>query len=149
MRHGMQAEVPKRCGQHQGALATRDRTVQVPCQQAVMAHPYNGPPQPTLVTQRLGKRYGCVQDVVEPSIFAERQERPIQMLAEINGLLQRVAALREVLQGYQRLLQAGHGFLVGGTLHGISGGVAQILHGACGSWARVKCMARTVAMVGA
>jgi len=95
-----------------------------------MAHPHNGPPQPTLVTQRLGKRYGCVQDVVEPSIFAERQERPIQMLAEINGLLQRVAALREVLQGYQRLLQAGHGFLVGGTLHGISGGVAQILHGA-------------------
>ena len=57
------------------------------------------------------------------------QEGAAEVEAQINGLLTRVTALRQMLEGTQRLLKADHGLLIGGLFHGVGASLPEVHEG--------------------
>ena len=71
------------------------------------------PPHPTQITEGLCQGLGLAEVVEQPLDLAETVERNLEFEPEIDGLLARIAALGEVLQGSQRLLKTDHRLPVG------------------------------------
>ena len=76
MRQGLQADMPERCGQGQGALTVDDGPVHLARRPGIGAHVGVDPPEPQLITQRLGQGLGAAQVVEHPrSGFSQGIER--------------------------------------------------------------------------
>ena len=66
MRPGLEADMPERGGQGQGALAVDDGTVNIARHPEIDAHVGVDPPEPQLVAERLGEGLGAAQVVEHP-----------------------------------------------------------------------------------
>src|SRR5262249_24919320 len=67
---------------------------------------------PLEIAQPLGEGLGGAQVVRHPLVFTKRQQGITQVKPQIDSLLQRVAALREMGQRRQRLVKIRHGFAI-------------------------------------
>jgi len=113
----------------EGVLARRDRAVVVPHRREMSAHIGGGPPQPRPVVEGLSE--GCrLAEVVEhlPVISVVRERSP-QVEPEVDGLLLRGAALREMRQGCEGLLEARRGLSQGRTRECPGPGLPTVRHG--------------------
>jgi hypothetical protein len=76
MRLGLQADMPERCGQGQGALTLIDGAVKIARIPAIATHGGVDPPEPQVVVERLGEGLGAAQVVEHPlRCFAQGIER--------------------------------------------------------------------------
>jgi hypothetical protein len=71
--------------------------------------------------------FGFAEIADDPLEFSERKECSSQVEAQINGLLQPLAGLGQMLQGRQRLLEARHGLPVGRSRQCFGTGVMEVL----------------------
>src|SRR5262245_11218028 len=115
MRQDLQSEISEGLSDGEGLLAGSDRAVVVPYLSKIAAHIGRDPSQPWLVVKGLGEG-GSLAEVVEhlPE-FPECYERSPQVEPEVDGLLLRGAALREMREGCQGLFAARHGLSQGRT----------------------------------
>ena len=61
-----------------------------------------------------------MQGVADTGIFSERQEPNAQVEPEVDGLLARVTAVRQVLQSPKRLFKARHRLPIGRTRYALA-----------------------------
>ena len=87
------------------------------------------PPQPALIAQRLGEGLGLAQVFEDRPVISERKERIAQVEAQIDGLLDGVTTVREMLQRTQRLLEARHRLAVGRARHRLGPGLPAVAQG--------------------
>ena len=66
MRPGLEADMPERGGQGQGALAVDDGAVHITRHPEIDAHVGVDPPEPQLIAERLGEGLGAAQVVEHP-----------------------------------------------------------------------------------
>ncbi len=66
MHPGLEADMPERCGQGQGALAVDDGAVHLARHPEIVAQLGVDPPEPQGIAQRLGEGLGAAQVVEEP-----------------------------------------------------------------------------------
>jgi hypothetical protein len=85
-----------------GALAGLDGTVMIAQHIKIGRHKVGNPCQPPLIAQGLGEDFGLAEVVEDLPKFSEMKERRAQAEPEVDGLLERVTTLREMLQGHQR-----------------------------------------------
>ena len=104
-------------GQGEGALARRNGTLVVTHRRERIAQIVRDQAEPMGIAQRLGEGLGGTDVVEHARVFPEWQQRTAQVEADIDGLLVPGAALRELLQGHQRLLEGGHRLAVGRARH--------------------------------
>ena len=69
------------------------------------------------LTESLGKGFGGTQVFKEPFVVAKDQECIAQVKAQVDGLFEQLAALRQMLHGKQRPLKPDHGLLVSRACH--------------------------------
>ena len=76
MHPGLEADMPEPCGQVQGALGVNDGAVHIARHPEIGAHGGVDPPEPQVVTERLGQGFSTAQ-VVEypPRCFSQGIER--------------------------------------------------------------------------
>ena len=110
-------------------LAGLDRAVMVPHLPEISAHIGGNPPQSRLVVEGLGEGCSLAQVVEHLPDFSECPERTPQVEPEVDGLLLRGAALREMLEGCQCLLEARHGLSKGRTRERLGTGLPTVRHG--------------------
>ncbi|HWN91597.1 MAG TPA: hypothetical protein VNQ15_09305, partial [Verrucomicrobiae bacterium] len=70
-------------------------------------------PESPLIPERLRQAFGFTETAEDPLKFSERVERRSKVKAKIDGLLQPLASVGQMLQSHQRLLEARHCLLVG------------------------------------
>src|SRR5215831_19715579 len=99
LRYDLQGEIAEGLSDGEGLLAGRDCAVVVSHVREMSAHIGGGPPQPRLVIERLGEGCSLAEVVEHPSEVFEVRERSPQVEPEVDGLLLRGAALREMRQG--------------------------------------------------
>src|SRR3989304_195151 len=102
-------EIAKGLGDLQRALAGDDGTLRVARRPEVVGHGGGDSPKPALIAEIPGEPFGLVEILEDSAKFPEWKEHLAKLDAEIDGLLERVPVLREMWQGAQRLLKAGHG----------------------------------------
>src|SRR5262249_4103237 len=95
----------------------------------ISAHIGGDPPQPRLVVKGLGESFSLAQVVEHLPEFSESPERMPQGEAEVDSLLLRGAALREMFEGCQGLLAARHAPSQGRTLERLGTGLPTVRHG--------------------
>src|SRR6266446_9809451 len=128
-RGDLQGAIAEGLSHGEGVLARRDRTIMVPHLPQISAHMSGGPPQPRLVVEGLGEG-GRLAEVVEhlPE-FAEFRERTPQVEPEVDGLLLRGTALREMPEGGKGLLGPPHDLAEGRTRQRLGPGLPTVCHG--------------------
>ncbi len=72
--------------------------------------------EPPLIVELSGHLFGFMKIADDALEFSERHERSLQVESKINGLLQRIAGLRQRLQDMQRLLEEFGGLAVSSPL---------------------------------
>src|SRR3989442_1404162 len=77
------------------------------------------PSQPALIAQGLSQAFRLAKVVENPPALSEGMERIAQVEAEIDGLLEGLAALREMPQRTERLLEPRHRLPVGRAVEGL------------------------------
>src|SRR5437764_15350129 len=106
-------DVPTNRGERQGALGGGDglviraHDVEMGCQKN------RNLSQPTRVVEGRRESLGLAQTRQDTPKVARRLERRTQGEAEIDGLLARVALLRQMREGAERLLEVSHSLTVG------------------------------------
>ena len=129
IRHHLQGEISERLSHGEGMLAGRDRAVMVPHCREMPAHIGGGPPQPRLVVEGLGEGCRLTEGVEHLPDVSEYQERRPQVESEVDGLLLRGTALREMREGCQGLLDARHNLSQGRTRERLGTGLPTVRHG--------------------
>src|SRR5919199_5124969 len=103
----LERKICERVGDGERALAGLQGALVVAHQPEVVGPIGAYPSQPMLVVQRLGERFGFSEVLPDPLEIAKRIERVASVGPKIDGLLARLAALREMSQRLQRLLEVG------------------------------------------
>ena len=84
---------------------------------------------PPLIGQRPGQSFGFAKIRNDPRELAEGEERCAKVEAEVDRLLQRLPGLGQVLEGRERLLEAGDRLAVGRSSEGLGAGLTEVPHG--------------------
>src|SRR5712691_3447716 len=87
------------------------------------------PSQPALIAQGLSQAFRLAKVVEKPPELSEGVERIAQVEAEIDGLFDGLAALREMLQRTERLLEPRHRLPVGRPVEGLGARLTEVLDG--------------------
>ena len=98
-RRDLQGEISERLSDGESVLAALDGAVVVPYLPEIVAHIGGDPPQPRLVVEGLGEGFRLTEVVEHLPEFSELPERIPQVEPEVDRLLHRDAALREMRKG--------------------------------------------------
>jgi hypothetical protein len=77
------------------------------------------PSQPIRIVQCLREPFGVTQERKDALVVAQRQQGITELEAHVDALSHRLGSLGEMWHGIQRLLKAGHRFLVCRPCHGL------------------------------
>jgi hypothetical protein len=128
IRQDLQGKISEDLSDGEGVPARLNRAVMVPHLPEISAHIGGEPPQSQLVVENL--REGCsLAEVVEhlPD-FPESPECRPQVEPEVDGLLLRGTALREMREGCQGLLEARHDLSQGRARIRLGTGLPTVRH---------------------
>ena len=79
-----------------------------------------------LIVECPGQAFGFAEIADDPPEFAERKECSSQVKAKINAPLQPLAALGQMPEGRQRLLEAAYRLPVGGPHQGLDASLSEV-----------------------
>lgn len=127
VRH-LKREVVDRSGEGERPFSGLDRTFEVAETSKRDTQVRQDAAEPPIVTELFGQRLGFAQVRERPLEFPERIERRAELETDVDRALDRLAPARNVAQGLERLLEAGHGLPVPGARHGVSAGLAERRH---------------------
>jgi hypothetical protein len=114
--------------QGQRTLARRDGTLVVTQVEEILGHRGRDPSPSMGIVQERGKGVGLAQDIQDLPECTERYERTTQVEPQIDGLLTGVTT-REVLEGFQRLLEGRHRLAIRRAPERLGTGLPEIDHG--------------------
>jgi hypothetical protein len=109
----LQADISQGCGYGQSALGVCETTVKVAQAPQTGCHIARELSQSAGIAQGLSQGFRLAQVVEDALHVVKGQQRIAQVEVEINGLLARVATVREMLEGHQTLLKGRYRLLEG------------------------------------
>ena len=119
VRQRVQDDIPAGRGERKGALGGGDGLVICPHEAEIDRQRDRDLSQPTRVVEGHCEGFGLAQNRQETPQVAGQLERRAQGEPEIDGLLARVACLRQMREGAERLLEVPHGLAVGRPRQGL------------------------------
>jgi hypothetical protein len=111
MRFNLEGEITE--SKRESTLAGLNGTVGVTYHPGITGQKAVDLSEATAIIQIYGQGFGFAKAVVDPLEFREGDERIAQLEAKVDGLLARVTTRGDMLQGIQRLLEAGYRLTVG------------------------------------
>src|SRR5713101_3944221 len=107
-RGGLETDITEVDAARQGTLAGCEGSLRIAHHQEGVGHGGYDPSLPMLIAQCLSYGLSLVQVHQDSLALAEEVQRRAQVESDIDSLLQRVTALRKMLQGHYRLLKPYH-----------------------------------------
>src|SRR2546422_5707400 len=126
IRYDPKGEIPTDGGGGEAAVARLDRAVEIARSPEMERHEGGDPSQPALIADLLGENLTFAKVIEDSLELSERVERIAKLQQEINPLLDRSSALREMPEGFERLFKARDGFPIGRAGGGLRPGLAGI-----------------------
>src|SRR5437870_10124765 len=111
-----------------GALTEGARVPRAPGHPEIVAQVDRGPAEPPSIVELPGQNFRFAEVSVKRLESSEGQERVAEVEAKVDGLLDRLPALREVTQRGQRLLETGDGLAIARARERLGPGLTQIAH---------------------
>src|SRR5262249_21235966 len=118
--------IPKRLGNGLGVLAEREGFRRMTREQEVVAQMDGQLAGSPWIVERPRQAFGFAETAEDPLKFSERNECSSKVEAKINGLLQRLAGLRQMRQRGQRLFEAAHRLPVGRSGKGLGARLPEV-----------------------
>src|SRR5262249_9493224 len=115
-RYPLEGDITERLGAGKGPLTTHQGALLVARSPEILAEIGGDLPQAALVAERLGEHFGLAEGVEHRPVCCEGKEHLTQVEPEIDRLLQRRAALWQMRESLQRLLDVCHCLPVGRVL---------------------------------
>ena len=94
-----------------------------------LAHVEVDPPEPPGIIERPGQAFGLAEQLTAPLDLSKQVEHIAQIEPQIDALLGRLARLRSMRQGVQRLFEAGGRLPVGRCRERLGPGLTEVQHG--------------------
>src|SRR2546422_787186 len=128
IRYDPKGEIPTDGGGGEAAVARLDRAVEIARSPEMERHEGGDPSQPALIADLLGENLTFAKVIEDSLELSERVERIAKLQQEINPLLDRSSALREMPESFERLLEARDCFPVGRARGGLRPGLTEVRH---------------------
>jgi hypothetical protein len=123
-----ESQVPEVPGNLQRAAAGPERLVRLAEQRVGERHERADTPAPAVVVQPLGEGLGLAEALLHAPDFTELAQYYFPLEADLEGLLQRGRALRQRLEGAERLLEPGSGVRERRPRGRLEPGLPEIVH---------------------
>jgi hypothetical protein len=129
IRPNLEREISERLSDGLGVLGGRTRFSCVASAPEIVTLVERYPPESQLIPERLSEALGFAQMRGEPLEIAKREERGSKVEAQIDGLLERLAGLGQMLEGHQRLLEVSDRFSIRRSRERPSSGLTEVGRG--------------------
>src|SRR3989441_5827468 len=126
IRYDPKGEIPTDGGGGEAAVARLDGAVEIARSPEMERHEGGDPSQPALIADLLGENLTFAKVIEDSLELSERVERIAKLQQEINPLLDRSSALREMPESFERLLEARDCFPVGRARGGLRPGLTEV-----------------------